>query len=62
MNIINCYLKLVSYSAVGILFGLSTIKVVKGHEENEKSKQYNKELFSTEIKKNNHFIMFYAPW
>lgn len=42
------------------LFMLS--QVSKGHDEDSHTLQYTNENFSAEIKKKNHFVMFYAPW
>lgn len=35
---------------------------VNSEQEDVHTVQYNKDNFSTEIKKKNHFVMFYAPW
>lgn len=42
------------------LFMLS--QVSNGHDKDAHTLQYTNENFSTEIKKKNHFVMFYAPW
>lgn len=42
------------------LFMLSQLS--NGHDDNVHTLQYKNENFSTEIKKKNHFVMFYAPW
>lgn len=43
-----------------VLFVLS--QVGSGHEDDTRTVQYTQENFASEIKKNNHFVMFYAPW
>ncbi|XP_026473312.1 thioredoxin domain-containing protein 5 homolog [Ctenocephalides felis] len=45
-----------------ILFGLCFVTFCTGHEESPYTFQYTKENFQEGIGKNNHFIMFYAPW
>lgn len=46
-----------------ILFFLFVLsQVSNGHDEDVHTLQYTSDNFSEEIKKKNHFIMFYAPW
>lgn len=42
------------------IFMLSQVK--SEQEETLHTVQYTKDNFSSEIKKKNHFVMFYAPW
>lgn len=45
-----------------LLFLFMLSQVINGHDEDEHTPQYTNENFSAEIKKKNHFVMFYAPW
>uniref|UniRef100_A0A1B6DFB0 Thioredoxin domain-containing protein n=1 Tax=Clastoptera arizonana TaxID=38151 RepID=A0A1B6DFB0_9HEMI len=53
--------KWISCLALGSFLGIS-ISLVKCLEEGEKCKKYDKKMFTSEIKNNNQFVMFYAPW
>ncbi|XP_018328109.1 thioredoxin domain-containing protein 5 homolog [Agrilus planipennis] len=45
-----------------ILVLLVCLQIVNCHDEDAHTIQYNSDIFSSEVPKNNHFIMFYAPW
>lgn len=45
-----------------ILLFIFMLSQVNSEQEDVHTVQYNKDNFSTEIKKKNHFVMFYAPW
>lgn len=45
-----------------VYFLLFVLSQVGGSEDDLHTVQYTKENFSSELKKKNHFVMFYAPW
>lgn len=45
-----------------LLFVFMLNQVSSGHDEDVHTAQYTNKNFSAEIKKQNHFVMFYAPW
>lgn len=45
-----------------LVFVLSQVNSEQEDSKNIHTTQYTNDNFSAEIKKQNHFVMFYAPW
>ena len=57
--------KLLGIALVGLLVATSSIKCDEDAADNEATNfavELNAENFNEALQKNNHFIMFFAPW